>query len=142
MTCKLIYWDRHKVLIRTITTEEAHWLNDITTQHLVGTPNEYKICLKPIKNASFIEVWHQDVFIARHFQREGIITPLVSYEPDRDKCELIREKQIATKPTLNWSRIIGDSFWGKKPTVSLDDRVKELETGVSKNYELYMKYKL
>lgn len=139
-TCTIQYFDKAMRPIRTITTEEAHWLNDVTNQRLIGTPNEYMIVMKPFKGTSFIEVWHQGVFIARHFQREGVITPLVSYEQDRSKCDLIRKRQIAIKPTLDWKRITRDSFWGNKPKLSLEDMVKELETGVSKNHELYKKY--
>lgn len=63
---------------------------------------------------SFIEVHHKGEFIARHFIRNGQIVGVVSYEHDRDKCPYIRSKIVADKPTLDWNRIMSDSFWGDK----------------------------
>lgn len=76
---------------------------------------------------SFVEVFHDGVFVARHFirmkitervldvigeapykysEREFTLCPHRSLEPDRSLCPFVRLPLISHKPTWNWTRFL------------------------------------
>lgn len=82
-----------------------YWLRDFNHKH---QHDKYK----PV--VSFIEVFHEGVFIVRLFLRKWQLCGVMSEEPNRDKCPYIRQPLISDKTTLDWSKISKDSFWGIK----------------------------
>ena len=76
----------------------AYWFKDFNHKHRYDKH-------KPI--ISFIEVFHNNEFIARHFVRGGEVIKVVSFEP-RDKCPYIRNQIISDKPLLDWGKIFGN----------------------------------
>lgn len=133
MTCTIYYYNKSRQLIKTIDTSEAHLLTEDHNARLIRTRNEYMIVLKPYKDVSFIEVFCKNVFIARHFVREGILSPFISYEEDRLLCPFIKERQITTKPMYDMKRIISDR---------LSNPIKSQSELLTNPYGFLMKYKL
>jgi hypothetical protein len=95
-----------------------YWLMDFNHKHQY---DKYK----PI--VSFMEVWHGDVFIARHFIRKWQLFPLMSEIQDRSQCPYLRLPLVSDKPILDWQRIKSDAYWGrvKQP---MKDYVKTIKT--------------
>ena len=81
-----------------------YWIRDFNHKHQYDKH-------KPI--ISFIEVWHQDTFIARHFMRNGQLVPLMSEIQDRAACPYLRLPLVNNKPLLDWRAIKSDGFWGR-----------------------------
>lgn len=132
--CKLTFYDKSRKLIATTTTKDTHKMAGFYNQNLITTPNEYYITLhytvmnfhiNRLDKASFIEV-HALIggFIARHFIRDGLLSPYVSYEQNKNLCPYIRLKQITSKPILDWRKINTDSFWNKSRNQKMKNYVK------------------
>lgn len=123
MTTTLTFYNRRQRSIRVVPGDDCLCFARKWELPLLDTENEYLITLRHITDemrfskvqCSFIEVVHDGRFIARHYVRDFILSPLVSYDPDRSKDELMRAKQIATVPTLDWRAIQRDAMWAPAP---------------------------
>ncbi len=119
----LTFYNRRQRSIRVVPGDDCLCFARKQELKLLNTENEYLITLRHITDemrfskvqCSFIEVVHDGRFIARHYVRDFILSPLVSYEPDRGKDELMRVKQIATVPTIDWRAIQRDAMWAPCP---------------------------
>lgn len=128
---KLNFYDNKQKLVRTANSDDYLVYVLKSNRSHFGTDTEYMITLEYLvkelafnkRVISFVEIVDgSNSFVVRHFIRHFMLSPLTSIEP-RIACQLLRQQQISTMPTLNWRLIMSDSFFSRKKK-PLSDYVK------------------
>lgn len=123
----LKFYNKQKRLITQHTTIDCYLLAQQHEIPLLGTPLEYMIRLNHTafykRNEygqllrhniySYVDIFCDEVFICRHFYRDGRLSPIVSYESDINKDKISRLAQIALKPFIDWNKLLMDAAFNR-----------------------------